>query len=98
MSTMAGDVTAHQADKNVPNRTETRTKDQYDSQKGRAKGAIPPTPRAIVVTTRAFTPGRSVKNPEMIRPRVLQIPTIERRKEASIGLTPLFIAKEGMNM
>ena len=44
MSTMTGEVTAHQADKKDPNITETITNDQYSSQKGMARGAIPPRP------------------------------------------------------
>ena len=44
ISTMAGDVTAHQAERKAPNMTETMTKAQYSSQNGIARGAIPPTP------------------------------------------------------
>ena len=44
ISTMAGLVTAHQAERKAPNMTETITKAQYSSQKGMAKGAIPPIP------------------------------------------------------
>ena len=44
ISTMTGEVTAHQADRKAPNMTQTMTKAQYSSQKGMAKGAIPPNP------------------------------------------------------
>ena len=44
ISTMAGEVTAHQADRKLPNMTDTSTKAQYSSQKGMARGAIPPIP------------------------------------------------------
>ena len=46
ISTMAGLVTAHQAERKAPNMTETITKAQYSSQKGMARGAIPPVPRS----------------------------------------------------
>ena len=44
ISTMAGDVTAHQAERNVPNMTATIMNAQYWSQNGMASGATPPTP------------------------------------------------------
>ena len=44
MSTITGEVTAHQADKKAPNITETIINAQYSSQKGMARGAIPPKP------------------------------------------------------
>ena len=50
ISTMAGEVTAHQAERKAPNMTETITKAQYSSQKGMASGAIPPTPGEMDVT------------------------------------------------
>ena len=45
ISTIAGEVTAHQADKKVPKIMEQMTKLQYSAQKGNARGAIAPTPR-----------------------------------------------------
>ena len=51
-----------------------------------------------MVTTRALTQGRSVTNPETIRPRVLQIPTIEMRKDASTLEIPFDSANAGINM
>jgi len=95
MSTMTGEVTAHQADKNAPNITQQMTNAQYSSQKGIARGAIPPRPRAMNVTTRAFTPGRSVRIPDNILQSVLQIPTIEIRKEAFTADIPFDWAKSG---
>jgi len=44
ISTMAGEVTAHQAERKAPNMTETMMNAQYSSQKGMARGATPPIP------------------------------------------------------
>ena len=118
ISTMAGEVTAHQAERKAPNMTETITKAQYSSQNGMARGAIPPTPgkedvimilsdyhelfvilpRAMKVTTRALTPGRSVSIPERILQIVLQMPTMEMRKEALTLEMPWDLARLGRNM
>ena len=114
---MAGEVTAHQAERKAPNMTETITKAQYSSQKGMASGAILPTtwrngcyndfvlkyhehaiilPRAMNVSTRALTPGRSVSIPE----RILQVvlPTMEMREEAFTLEIPREVARLGRNM
>ena len=45
ISTMAGGVTAHQADKKTPNIAETTTNPQKSSQNGIARGAMAPTPK-----------------------------------------------------
>ena len=44
ISTMAGEVTAHQADRKAPNMTATMMNAQYWSQNGIASGATPPIP------------------------------------------------------
>ena len=51
ISTMAGEVTAHQADRKLPNITDTITKAQYSSQKGMARGAIPPIPARALLSS-----------------------------------------------
>lgn len=98
ISTIAGEVTAHQADKKVPKIMEQMTKLQYSAQNGNARGAIAPTPREMTVTIKAFTHERSVMKPEMIRPMVFVMPTIDSRNEALTSSIPLALANEGMNM
>ena len=49
ISTIAGDVTAHQADRKAPNMTETMMKAQYSSQNGIHRGARPPIPENIKI-------------------------------------------------
>ena len=55
-------------------------------------------PSATKVTTRALTPGRSVSQPDRIRQMVLEMPTMEMRKEALTSVMPLEVAREGRNM
>ena len=55
-------------------------------------------PSAINVTTRALTPGKSVNIPDRILPIVLQMPTIEMRKDALSSETPLSMASFGRNV
>ena len=43
---------------------------------------------AVFVTTRELTQEKSEIQPEMTLPTVLEIPMIERRKAASLGLIP----------
>ena len=45
ISTMAGGVSAHQADKKHPNMAETTTNPQKSEQNGIARGAIAPRPK-----------------------------------------------------
>ena len=52
----------------------------------------------MTVTIKAFTHERSVMNPEMIRPMVFVMPTIDSRNEALTSSIPLALANEGMNM
>ena len=49
ISTIAGEVTAHQAERNVPKMTQVSTKAKYSSQKGMDREANPPTPEQRII-------------------------------------------------